>query len=218
MLLVSLSSCSPDPAQGEQAPTPPMRSTVVVPANELLVWPSDNVPCVDWTNPPPVEKFAHGAFEIDHAPTSCTDYRACVAAGKCRALDDWCFGVVTVTLAQAQAYCTWQGAQVPSYAQWVAATYANGDRQMPAWRFGAPCLWGHYFPRCSRITERGFRYSAMDDLGDEWTRDRCRNPDGTTSATDVSLQSYGQTFTVTHPGNRSEFRCVGATSKATAKQ
>jgi formylglycine-generating enzyme required for sulfatase activity len=71
-------------------------------------------------------------FGIDYAPVSCDQWRACAAAGVCRSCDEEdapCYcgaGVVSVELADAQAFCRWREGRLPTWNEWHRAL--RGDR------------------------------------------------------------------------------------------
>jgi hypothetical protein len=89
-------------------------------------------------------------FYIDRYPVDVRRYQACVAAGACSALqpfsyDDHTFSdtpadfdpllpVWTATHSQAEAFCSWDGADLPTGAQWeIAATGIQVETEYPGY-------------------------------------------------------------------------------------
>lgn len=83
------------------------------------------------------------AYAIDRDEVSVDDYRACVAAGGC-SLDALIAGderyiqdawpMVNATWDEAQRYCHWRGARLPTEAEWERA--ARGDSRDAMWPWG----------------------------------------------------------------------------------
>lgn len=62
------------------------------------------------------------AFSIDVNTISCAEYNACVAAGACTSLaSSVCVVEASVKVSQAEAYCSWRHAKLPTLLQWQAA-------------------------------------------------------------------------------------------------
>lgn len=103
------------------------------------------------------------AFAIDRDEVSVADYRRCVAAGGCDldALisgderyihDDW--PMVNVTWLEAQDYCRWRGARLPSEAEWeYAARGTSGDAAWPWGDVERPKDFNHGQPRAEAMRE-----------------------------------------------------------------
>lgn len=187
---------------------PRPREVIAVPANTriFLGQPSRE----DCSRPTGQEEWGwadHDAFEIDRDAVSCHDYKRCVAAGRCRAIQDWCYTSMRVPLDQARAYCEWQGARLPSYVEWVGAQY-EGKELLPAWKMGFPCISGLEWPRCFGVTPRGFVFTHDYD---EWTRDRdCTDSYGVVRFTVVDVRSRGSSWGGSAPADGfAAFRCVG---------
>lgn len=103
------------------------------------------------------------AYAIDRDEVSVEDYRRCVAAGGC-SLDALIAGderyirddgpMVNVTWDDAQTYCRWRGARLPTEAEWERA--ARGDDPAADWPWGeleAPRDFNHGRPRVVAMRE-----------------------------------------------------------------
>ncbi len=131
-------------------------------------------------------------YWIDRTEVTNTQYQLCVQAGVCRAPTTCRWGqptfgdaakaghpVVCVSWDDAQAYCQWAKAQLPTEAQWEKAARSADSRAYP---------WGSAAPDCSRAQYRDCGahttvvggkaagtspYGALDMAGNvwEWTAD-----------------------------------------------
>jgi formylglycine-generating enzyme len=83
------------------------------------------------------------AFAIDRLEVTVADYRRCVAAGACKLdplvagderyiRDEW--PMVNATWDEAQDYCRWRGARLPTEAEWERA--ARGTDPQATWPWG----------------------------------------------------------------------------------
>jgi formylglycine-generating enzyme required for sulfatase activity len=110
----------------------------------------------------PREVFV-SAFLIDRDEVSVEEYRACVVAGACD-LDPLVAGderyikdgwpLVNVNWFEAQDYCRWRGARLPTEAEWERA--ARGDNASAIWPWGdleQPKDFNHGMPRAQAMRE-----------------------------------------------------------------
>jgi sulfatase modifying factor 1 len=87
-----------------------------------------------------------GAFAIDRFETTQAEWGRCVAALACRAPTkaydpSKSLPVVNVDWAQADGYCRWRSARLPTEAEWELAARGTDGRAFP---------WGNNAPDCSR--------------------------------------------------------------------
>jgi len=84
-------------------------------------------------------------FYIDKYEVTNRDYRKCVAAGTCAALESRSGfdapnqPVVLVSQREARVYCAWAGKRLPSETEWQEAAQGTDDRRFP---------WGNAPPNC----------------------------------------------------------------------
>jgi formylglycine-generating enzyme required for sulfatase activity len=103
------------------------------------------------------------AYAIDRLEVTAADYRRCVAAGSCKLdpliagddryiRDDW--PMVNATWEEAQDYCRWRGARLPTEAEWERA--ARGTDPSATWPWGdleQPKDFNHGQPRAAALRE-----------------------------------------------------------------
>jgi formylglycine-generating enzyme required for sulfatase activity len=116
---------------------------VYVPAGEFEM----GAPGGGDTSRTPIHTVALDGFWLDRTEVTNGQYELCVAAGECepsRYADmDWLNGenqpVVGVSWYDAEAYCTWAGAVLPTEAQWEYTARGSENLKYP---------WGEDLPSC----------------------------------------------------------------------
>jgi formylglycine-generating enzyme required for sulfatase activity len=196
VLLALLAACGPaqplaptcDPAVGKPCtrPTDGM-AMVYVPAGEFTMGSLKDDPEARRDEMPQHIVYLD-AFWIDRTEVTNAQYRRCVEAGTCREPGCWDQAkfnaadqpVVCVDWWDAQSYCQWVGAQLPTEAQWEKAARGTDGRRYP---------WGDEWDssRCNSIESSLRRtvpvgsypdgaspYGALDMAGNawEWVADR----------------------------------------------
>jgi len=146
----------------------------------------------------PVHKIRLAAFYIDQYEVMNTRYGACVQAGVCNPplyaysatrgnYFDIAFysgyPVIYVTWSDANTYCNWRGARLPTEAEWEKAARGGLEAQLFPWGNGSPsCLDkkqnGAQFDICGNDTEvtgnfapNGYEIYDMAGNVQEWTAD-----------------------------------------------
>lgn len=107
-------------------------------------------------------------FRISRFPVVQSQYKQCVAAGACSADADECWGIENsgglpeaevvascVGVANAEAFCAWVGARLPTVAEWMLAS-----RGPAVSRFS----WGNDAPSCEHHAE-GVRALSEEEVG-----------------------------------------------------
>ncbi|MBV8762988.1 MAG: SUMF1/EgtB/PvdO family nonheme iron enzyme [Deltaproteobacteria bacterium] len=114
------------------------------------------------------------AFGIDRRPATCDELKACERTGACSAgeLDAFCDGgTASAPFNEAQQYCEWRQAQLPTVAQWQLAARGPQLKLFP---------WGSQWkdPECNEGSGKrcvydtgGFEFEAGTNPY-EWTSDR----------------------------------------------
>jgi formylglycine-generating enzyme required for sulfatase activity len=126
-----------------------------------------------------------GAFAIDQREVTGADYGRCVAAGACKSVDldtSYCkeltkghpeLPLPCVSFHDAQAYCTWAGARLPTESEWARAARGETAAAFP---------WGTTFP------------SSGEPRGNFGEKPSTGDPHYATVPTDAAWPSDG------HPG------------------
>jgi formylglycine-generating enzyme required for sulfatase activity len=119
---------------------------VYVPAGEFLMGSADS-DSQAYSNEKPQHTVYLDAFWIDKTEVTNAQYKKCVQAGACKALEyarssDYngdTQPVVEVDWFNAQAYCQWAGRQLPTEAQWEKAARGTDGRIYPWGNQAATC-------------------------------------------------------------------------------
>ena len=173
---------------------------VYVPAGEFLMGRPDSDTEAD-SNEKPEHTVYLAAFWIDRTEVTNAQYRQCVQAGACQPpssnasysrdsyYDNSSFDnhpVIYVDWSQANAYCRWAGARLPSEAEWEKAARGTGDWRKYPWGGESPsCSLTNYCPtshlpccvgdttKVGRYPTDASPYGALDMGGnlDEWVAD-----------------------------------------------
>jgi formylglycine-generating enzyme required for sulfatase activity len=129
----------------------------------------------------PQRKVYVSGFAIDRVEVTVAAYRACVQAGACSPaplnIADTRFTqptmpVSTVTWSEADAYCAWRGARLPTEAEWERAARGTDGRVYPWGNLLRPNLFNHG------------RFATADDPGSDFVA--LIRPDASDGATFLS--------------------------------
>jgi hypothetical protein len=116
-------------------------------------------------------KLQSSRFEIDRRVAACDDFRKCVDAGACTALDSYCSeSAAMVPLASAGAYCAWRGKRVILYAEWQRAIRGVDGLVTPTGATWTPTTCPGSGRRCRQTSPDGVEYTIQSGSS-EWTSD-----------------------------------------------
>jgi eukaryotic-like serine/threonine-protein kinase len=147
---------------------------VYVPAGKFLMGSQEGE---GESNEHPQHEVSLDAFWIDRTEVTNAQYRRCLDAGACKRPTYWDDGeyngvdgpVVGVTWLDAQAYCTWVGARLPSEAEWEKAARGTDGRRYP---------WGDDAANCDKANYWGQEGGCVGDPGPVAARPSGASPYG----------------------------------------
>lgn len=144
------SDVPPPPIPNDAPARKPVESMVRLAAGTAVIGCTEGTPDCPSDAKPALE-FALKPFRMDRLEVTAADYLLCVEAGVCAAprKGDGCVGlsasqrrpVNCVTWTQADAFCKWRGARLPSEFEWERAARGLEGRIYP---------WGNEPPTCER--------------------------------------------------------------------
>lgn len=160
---------------------------VYVPAGLFLMGSSDS----DWDaggDERPEHVVTLDAFWIDRSEVTNAQFHECVEAGACQVPSgcDWgnptyddkgklAHPVVCTNWEEANTYCQWAGARLPTEAEWEKAARGTSDKRTYPWGISAPdCSKAHYAKCGGQTVPVGKRvagaslYGALDMAGNVW--------------------------------------------------
>ena len=123
-----------------------------VPAGDFIMGCNEAVDVQCLEDEKPMHTVTLGAFRIDRTEVTQDQYAACVTAGACNAPScTWDCGkndypASCVVFADAETYCSWADARLPTEAEWEKAARGSDGNVFP---------WGNAAPDCSLANMTG---------------------------------------------------------------
>jgi formylglycine-generating enzyme required for sulfatase activity len=176
----------------------------------------------------PMHTVTLSAFQIDRTEVTQEQYAACVTAGSCAAPNcSWdCsktnYPAACLDLADAQAYCTWAQARLPTEAEWEKAARGTSGNKFPWGNTAADCTLtnmagcGDTAQPVGSLAAGASPYGALDMAGNvvEMVSDRY---DATYYTSSPSSDPQGPASGDTHVGRGGGFKSEATWQRASKR-